>query len=244
MADRSYLGEGVIDETDRLNGGTIPPMKRFRRWLFAALATLSLFILAAAIGEVVLTRSSKEVWYFHTARSINGGRGNSGAKWLAEFATGGVLLEHEWQTDTNRPYSSALVSDNGQIHHESLPAGPISVASYPDLYSWQDMYNLTGPFQANFSTKEFGRDNLGLSWGHVTYLTFSRKGFAAAVPVWMIGGISALVLIVWEMRHFLRRRFTRESNGFCSKCGYDLRATADRCPECGTVPPKKEITST
>jgi hypothetical protein len=48
----------------------------------------------------------------------------------------------------------------------------------------------------------------------------------------------AFALGVLSVRAAMQRR-RRPVQGICLKCGYDLRATPDRCPECGTVPARK-----
>ena len=54
------------------------------------------------------------------------------------------------------------------------------------------------------------------------------------------GPVSLISVLVARLS--LRRR--RLKRGLCLNCGYDLRATPWRCPECVTVPKNDEHVST
>jgi hypothetical protein len=51
-----------------------------------------------------------------------------------------------------------------------------------------------------------------------------------ALPCWLVVVVTGALPIVW-----LKSRPTPHPGLQCSKCGYDLRATPTRCPECGST---------
>lgn len=53
------------------------------------------------------------------------------------------------------------------------------------------------------------------------------------VPFWLLGLLLAVSPALWIYE--LQRRIRQRSRNLCANCGYDLRATPERCPECGIV---------
>jgi len=72
-----------------------------------------------------------------------------------------------------------------------------------------------------------GPRRLGTHW-RLVYIS----GSVLILPLWIptvLFGIWPTIALVRLRRHRRRRKL-----GLCLKCGYDLRASKDRCPECGT----------
>jgi hypothetical protein len=72
--------------------------------------------------------------------------------------------------------------------------------------------------------RELSWGGFGASQGHITAVT---------VPHWS----AALLLATLPAARLYRRVRGPSKPGLCSACGYNLRATPDRCPECGEEGP-------
>ena len=67
----------------------------------------------------------------------------------------------------------------------------------------------------------------------VTLEIYGRsKDVSPCGVTWIMMGIGGTLAVAGAVR---RERWTVKANnsGCCPHCGYDLRATLDRCPECG-----------
>jgi hypothetical protein len=70
-------------------------------------------------------------------------------------------------------------------------------------------------------------DFAGVSFGRFNY------GWDLSLQWWLPMVLFCVMPVLWGWR-ILRIRHLRQG-GLCEKCGYDLRATPERCPECGTA---------
>jgi hypothetical protein len=73
-----------------------------------------------------------------------------------------------------------------------------------------------------------------LSW-YSTYKSYDLPLFDGTLPYWLALVLTAVPPAAWVAVRATARRRSRFDPSLCRACGYDLRGTPQRCPECGLV---------
>jgi hypothetical protein len=109
----------------------------------------------------------------------------------------------------------------------SLLDGRHGNLTYAD-WDWQ--FELNRPSRA---TTTYG-------WLAFSFESFGTGGWSLEVPWWFLTVLPSLPAFLLLRRE--RRARTLLKVGLCPTCGYDLRASKDRCPECGSPIPLHDAT--
>lgn len=212
-------------------------MRRILTWLRRAIAVIALSVLITTLVWLVRTQERGDLCRVHYDRRIEFGEaafsrtisfdiGSRGGRIGIDFA--------DWET------------------YEQEPFGWWTAHTRTDTASAS--YTIPGPLDEQLSEEmELIVDGLwrplhdrgiGVRLYVAAHDAFSGPVIRSnafilrlALPHWLIASVAGLVLILTVRPDWRRHR--RSARGHCPHCGYDLRASPDRCPECGKQPGPK-----
>jgi hypothetical protein len=184
--------------------------------LFKLTAVISLLLCAAA-GALWL----RGLWHFELANVTY-------TRWPATDRMYSAFAQLSWYRDT---LEVQLITSSASPVHFSDPSSKwfnVSPADQPPGWQWSSAGDRTTQFMNGYPH--------GFHWQH--YIWAPVPGYRS--DTWQIGvrpWLIVALLLVLPAAWINGRRKKRRARllGLCPHCGYDLRATPDRCPECGTA---------
>ncbi len=189
-------------------------MRRIRRFLFHFLTLLSLLLCITVIVFWIRSRDDWEFLYYHTNRYAADNDIRAYRVQLDSFA-GALILEIDRQH-----FSPVYIDSLNDIDKNQLRL------FYPHGNRWY--------FAGGEDTMVLSTPNTNVQARH--YQSQNKPGtvydeWILTVKHWMLIPPLLIMPLLWLIGFVRRRRGKRA--GLCPVCGYDLRATPDRCPECG-----------
>lgn len=172
-------------------------------------------------------------------------------KWLARFATVVSLVlclstmalwtrsywwfdDLEWAPDEHHRW--LFRSAEGRLYVQCAFTPGVFFGG-PSVELWSG--NLS---RAQYAFLPFDWQFAGFAYGHMSLNTKNNIAVFRhlSVPHAVATGLFA-ILPAFAIRRGLhhRRASKRLAVGLCPRCGYDLRASPEKCPECGTIVPQK-----
>jgi hypothetical protein len=220
-------------------------VRRIAGCILNAFTILSLLLCVATVGlwvrsyyhKDVLVRAIQDGYLLHFVGSNDHRSGEWYVAWARQWP-GPPVFWHGGAFDFNMPAINYHLSRASEISHR----WPLGFES--GSYDERVLFRTRGPVATRAEVEEaIAQRFFGLLGGR----TADMPGKWLRGPYWALVVATALLPVTRGTRRAWRmlggtmrahRRLTR--HGLCPACGYDLRATPDRCPECGTLPEKVE----
>jgi hypothetical protein len=223
-----------------------------KRRLFTIISATSLLLLVGTLGAWFMARDDQPLISLRSRGSASGATGKPISNWRVELDASGIVitryaaLEKPWRVPsdsidewlkrmgialgipmTERRMRGRELDSIDAFYGQYSKRGILGFAfesGLPDLIVRHDWTQSPPVWR---STECFG------FWSHTT------------IPYWPLMVVFAVLpgISVWRITRRLRM-LHRILHDRCAICGYDLRASKERCPECGTRIPewaRKEV---
>ncbi len=142
---------------------------------------------------------------------------------LSAVSNAGVL-ELEWR----RKYELRLlyhVSVRRKTFEDESTGRLLDTSEFRMVYQAKDMHDWSDSPRFDFTRYD-------AVTGNFIGPTDWTRSYKFRFPHWILTVVFALLPVC----KLALRRQIKQMEGYCCRCNYDLRATPDRCPECGKIP--------